>query len=97
MNKNGYFQNIAQDLSEKKDLHIPGESRFARLKKMEYWVRILRSAPQYFVLGMVKDLMDKEHQAELDQKLASFTGCEQDSIEPSPSHPHREHPALGQR
>jgi SpoVK/Ycf46/Vps4 family AAA+-type ATPase len=72
MNKNGYFQNIAQDLSEKKALHIPGESRFARLKKMEYWVRILRSAPQYFVLGMVKDLMDKEHQAELDQKLASF-------------------------
>lgn len=72
MNKKGYFQNIAQDLSEGNAARIPGESRFVKLKMMEYWVRILRFAPQYFVLKMVRNLMDTASQAELNQKIAAF-------------------------
>ena len=72
MNRTGYFQNIAQDLSEEKPAHILGESRFVKLKMMEYWVRILRSAPQYFVLGMVRDLMDMSSREELDRRLSAF-------------------------
>ena len=72
MNKKGYFQNIAQNLSEGNAAGISTESQFVRLKKMEYWVRILRFAPQYFVLKMIRPLMDSASQAELNQKLAVF-------------------------
>jgi len=72
MNKKGYFQNIVQNLSEGNVAHIATESQFVRLKKMEYWVRILRFAPQYFVLKMIRPLMDTASQAELNQKLAAF-------------------------
>ena len=72
MNKKGYFQNIAQNLSEGNAAGISTESQFVRLKKMEYWVRILRFAPQYFALKMIRPLMDSASQAELNQKLAAF-------------------------
>lgn len=59
MKNTTYFQKIAQTLSEE-GASIPKTSQFVKLKKMEYWIRILRSAPQFFISKLIMNLMDKD-------------------------------------
>lgn len=72
MNKQHYFQNIAQRLNCKAANTENAGTSFALLKIMEYWVRFLQADSDYLNVEPIVALMNFETQAELVYALAKI-------------------------